>query len=140
MPNSLSIVQIQQLETTLASGDINGVYTYLSQQGYNYAGWAGGVAAGNTIAGVAALDFMKGTALMGVGGLECQLLSAETIQNIKSDMAKSYLKTLASITTDLANNGYASRDVNAEEVWNFHKAVFEKNGLSIDNRTLNAPF
>jgi hypothetical protein len=49
MPNSLSIAQIQQLQNTLASGDINGVYTYLSQQGYNYAGWAGGVAAGNTV-------------------------------------------------------------------------------------------
>jgi len=76
MPNSLSIDQIQQLQTQVASGDIIGVYTYLNQQGYNYAGWAGGVAAGDTISGVAALEFMKGTALMGVGGPECQMLSA----------------------------------------------------------------
>ena len=140
MPTPLSINDIQQLQARLASGDIQGVYTFLLDQGYNYAGWARGVAAGNTIAGEAALDYMKGTALMGVGGLPGQSLSADTIQGIKFDMAKSYLETLSNIADAPENNGYVNRDINAKEVWGFHAKVFRKYNLSIDNWTLNAPF
>jgi hypothetical protein len=45
---------------------------------------------------------MKGTALMGVGGHECPMLSAEKIQSIKTDMAKAYLDTLMAIAKDPA--------------------------------------
>lgn len=138
MAKNVSIGEIQALKEMVNGGNISGAYTYLYERNYKYAGWANGVASGNTIAGVAAVEYLKGTALMGAGGPECQNLSDAKIQNIKSGMVNAYLDTLTKIANE--NNGVANRDINAQEVWDFHSTVFENNGLGIDNWTLNAPF
>lgn len=51
------------------------MYTDLYAQGYNYAGWAEGVAKGDSFAGQAALEYLQGTALMGLGGDSCRNLT-----------------------------------------------------------------
>ena len=39
----------------------------MNSQGYKYAGWDNGVAQGSSISGNAALDFLAGTAMVGIG-------------------------------------------------------------------------
>ena len=138
MPNSITSSQIQSLISTVNSGNVTDAYDYLSTQGYAYADWANGVAKGNTIAGASALEFLQGTALMGVGSSVCQTLSLETIQSIKQGMAREYLEVLAQQAQD--NYGVTSKDINAQDVWTIHQKVFEQNNLSIKNWTLDAPF
>ena len=126
MTKTLSTDQIAQLINTLAAGDISSAYNALSDQGYGYAGWAGGVARGDTISGVAAVDFLKGTALMGLGGSMCQTLSDEKVFAIKTGMADAYLRKLEVIANTLGNDGMVNRDINAKEVWEIHTKIFEQ--------------
>ncbi len=139
MPNSLSLVQINQLQAELVSGEIDGVYSALEKNGYSYAGWAAGVANGDTLAGVVAVDFLSGTAMMGIGSFACQNLTPEQIQNIKVGMAAAYLNTL-SVIAKASSDGLTKRDIDEVELTKIHADVFQKNGLSIDNWTLHAPF
>ncbi|WP_286162318.1 calcium-binding protein, partial [Duganella sp. HH101] len=137
-PEPLSLTQLNNLQQFISNGDLHGFYKRMENSGYEYAGWADGVASGNSIAGIAATDFLKGTALMGAGGRASQNLSSDQINAIKKEMAQVYLDTLTNIATE--GGGSVSRDVNASETWDFHKTVFENNGLGIENWTLDAPF
>lgn len=137
---ALSLQEITDLEALVAAGHVVEAYHALAQRGYAYAGWGGGVASGETLAGAAALDFLEGTAVMGLGSQSaCQMLSPETTAQIKQEMAAAYLASLKGIATR-DPNGLASRDVTAQEVWGFHAEVFGSNGLGIQNWTLNTPF
>lgn len=138
MANAITLEQLSQYQSLLNDGNISGFYSVMLAQGYSYAGWAQGVADGDSIAGLSASEFMTGSAMIGVGGLDGQTLSAGTIQNIKQGMAQAYLDELIDIAND--NNDVVSRDIRAEEVWDFHERVFVDNGLSIENWTLHAPF
>ena len=138
MPIAVTSQQIQDLIDKVENGDITAGYRSLSALGFHYADWAFGVANGNTIAGVSALNFLEGTALAGVDSLTCQALSQERIQSIKKGMALAYLDVLAAQAED--NGGIASQDINASDVWKIHSDVFIANGLSIQNWTLDAPF
>lgn len=60
---TLNSADLTRLETVLRSGDVNGFYTEMLDRGYMYAGWGRGVANGDTLAGVAALDYLQGSAL-----------------------------------------------------------------------------
>jgi hypothetical protein len=74
MPQAPTTQQIGQYITQINNGGIDQVrqvYDSLYAQGYNYAGWAGGVASGDSITGLSALSFLQGTALMGLGGEAC---------------------------------------------------------------------
>lgn len=102
MPQTISGAQIQQLYDSIFYSDasskqnaIVNAYTFLYDRGYNYAGWAGGVAAQTTWTGIAAMDFLTNTALMGVGSQACQTLPASTVLNIKTGLALDYLNVLA---------------------------------------------
>ncbi len=72
MPQAISGTQIQQLinginSATDAAGKqsaIESTYSLLSFMGYDYAGWAGGVASQKTWTGIAAMDFLTNTAMM----------------------------------------------------------------------------
>ncbi|WP_405125149.1 beta strand repeat-containing protein [Ralstonia pseudosolanacearum] len=58
-------------------------------------------------------------------------------------MAQEYLDTLDAIAEknyQLTGKYAVDRDINAKEVWNFHEKVFEKNGLGIENWTLDSVF
>ncbi len=138
MADSLTLQQLQQYKLLLVDGKISEFYSVMLAHGYNYAGWAKGVADGDSVAGLSATEFLTGSAMMGVGGLEGRILTQTEIQNIKKGMADAYLNTLIAIADQ--NGDIVSRDINAQEVWDFHKAVFEDNDLTIENWTLNAPF
>ncbi len=147
MPNPITSQEIAQLKSTLDGATatdpnlnsmLSAVYSSLNDQGYAYANWAKGVVNGDTISGIAAIDYVKGTALMGLGGPACQNLSPEAIQKIKLEMAKAYLEILA--TNAETSGGKVTRDIRAGEVLGFHQTVLENNGLSIDNWMLTAPF
>lgn len=138
MPSAVSSTEIQQLIVDVNAGNYTAAYDYLSVRGYAYADWANGVAQGNSIAGVSALEFLEGTAMMGVGGSVGQTLSTETIESVRQGMALEYLNVLAREAT--ANGGMTADDIKAQDVWQIHKDVFEANNLSIENWTLNEPF
>ncbi|MGD9169497.1 MAG: calcium-binding protein, partial [Candidatus Thiodiazotropha sp.] len=138
MANRLTMEQLDSFQMLLQDGKISEFYTLMRENDYAYAGWAQGVADGDTIAGLVALDYLIDSAMAGAVGPEVQALSDEQIQNIKADMAQEYLNTLISIADDA--DGSVSRDVTAQEVWDFHKTAFEDNGLGIENWTLNIPF
>ncbi|WP_308904031.1 hypothetical protein [Neisseria subflava] len=105
------------------------VYEELRQKGYGYAGWAHGVATGESVTGRAALGFLTDTA-------NRELTQAE-MDGIRIGMANGYLNALsANIKKD---HGKTQTDITFEQMRNFHKDVFEKHHLSIDNWTLETP-
>ncbi len=138
MANTLTLEQLNSAQLLLHEGKISDFYTLMRDNGYAYAGWAQGVADGDTIAGLAALDYLDDAAMVGAVGPEAEALSDETIKNIKADMAQEYLDTLIDIAKK--SGGSVGRDVKAREVWDFHKKAFEANDLGIESWTLNIPF
>lgn len=81
--------------------EVRQVYAEMYAQGYNYAGWAGGVANGSSITGVSALEYLKGTALLGIGADACKNLSDAQIDSIRLSMGKGYIDTLIDTPCDL---------------------------------------
>ena len=110
-------------------------YADLLSKGYNYAGWAKGVAEAEGMTwgslpkgettGRAAVMFMKDSS--------GQTFSEQKLNRIREGMAEGYLDFLQS------NIGRTPRDVHFDEMRDFHKKVFERHGLSIDNWTLETP-
>lgn len=138
--STLTTQQIDQYLNALDTGGVTAarnIYDQLQGLGYNYAGWAVGVARGDSITGQSALSYLNGTALMGLGGPACRDLTDNQVDQIRVDMARGYLTTLRNIA--MASGGTVSRDVNFAETQAFHEAAFTKNGLSLDNWTLKVP-
>ena len=87
MANTLTLEQLQSFRHLLNAGNVSQFYTLMRDNGYAYAGWAQGVVDGDTIAGLAALDYLNDSAkMMGAVGPEATELPPETIHNIKADM------------------------------------------------------
>ncbi|WP_374490451.1 beta strand repeat-containing protein, partial [Zoogloea sp.] len=140
MPQSITSSQLQGMQQAVQTGGVNAAiqaYGSLYGQGYNYAGWAQGVATGNSLSGQAALSYLEGTALMGIGGDSCRNLTQQQIDQIRTDMAQRTLQEYQRIANE--NNGVLDRDLTYQETRAVHQDVFERNGLSLDNWTLNAP-
>lgn len=74
---------------------------------------------------------------MGMGGDQCKNLTPEQIDKIRTDMAERTLKEYERIANE--NNGELNRDLTYKETKEIHQEVFEKNGLGLDNWTLNTP-
>lgn len=146
----LSQAEIDGYRQDIRRHGVQGVirmYADLLEKGYDYAGWAKGVAEADsmvlspapyseagfvvervprgTVTGRAAMLFMKDTA--------GQTLTSERIDNIRIGMAQGYLKFLE------GNLNRPPRDVSFEEMRDFHLKVFERNKLSINNWTLETP-
>ncbi|MGA4333667.1 calcium-binding protein, partial [Ralstonia nicotianae] len=135
--------QLDHLQDLLSRGQVSDFYLYLQDRGYGYAGWAGGVAREDSIAGISAIDYLTGSALMGMGGQACWNVSPERADSIKQGMARAYLDTLEKIAEEnrkLTGNDEVNRDIQAKEVWDFHREVFQKNGLGVENWTLDSVF
>ncbi|MBT1536751.1 hypothetical protein B7R78_0006335 [Ralstonia solanacearum] len=66
---------LDYLQDLLSRGMINEFYNNLKNEGYAYAGWGGGVAREDSIAGISAVDYLTGSALMGMGGEACWNIS-----------------------------------------------------------------
>lgn len=136
---NLKRAQLIAYKESISSGGVNAalaVYAELDSEGYRYAGWAFGVAAGNTITGQSALNFLSGTAMMGLGGDACRNLTQSQVDDIRIDMALGYIDTLIE---NGENEGIINRDVTFIETSAFHKAALEKNGLALANWTLSVP-
>ena len=96
-PQTLTQQQLLDYANQLQNGtlqDVHQVYADLYSKGYNYAGWADGVASEDTIAGVSAVNFLTETALMGWGGPQCRNLPSATLDSIRIQMAKGYVDAL----------------------------------------------
>jgi hypothetical protein len=137
MPKRISKTQLQDMQQLLDQGRISDFYNQMSDAGYAYASWANGVVKTDTLAGLSAVDYLNGSAMMGVGLQVCRNISEEQIQNIKSDMAQAYLDEL---NKKAKSTGYVDEDLKKDEVYDIHKDVFEHNHLSIQDWTLDAPF
>jgi hypothetical protein len=140
MPQTITNQQLDQYLTLIQTGGVEQarlVYDALNAQGYRYAGWAAGVARGDSITGVSALDFLQGSALMGAGGDACRNLTQVQVDEIRVNMALGYLQTLSAIATD--SGGSVDRDVSYKETAAFHDAAFQQSGLTLDNWTLKTP-
>lgn len=137
MPQNLTIQEIEEYINIVKAqgvGSAIDIYNILYDKGYNYAGWAVGVASGNTITGQSAMDYLKGSAMMGLGSDACRNLTDSDMDSIRIGMSLGYLETLYEIAAE--NNGMVSRDINYSEVRDFHETVFVNNGLGIVNWTL----
>lgn len=140
MTQAITSNQINSLQQSVQSGGVGAAvqaYGSLYNQGYNYAGWAGGVATGDTISGQAALSYVQGTALLGMGGDQCRNLTQQQIDKIRTDMAIQTLDKYKDIADN--NGGVLDRDLTYNETKQVHDNVFNDNGLSLDNWTLNTP-
>ena len=138
MPKRMSSADLANMQQLLNQGRISDFYDQMSDAGYHYAEWANGVVKTDTLAGISAVDYLTGSAMMGLGMQECRNLGDSQLQSIKSDMAKAYLYLMV----DKANKqgGFVNADLNKDEVYNIHKEVFEKNHIDIQDWTLDAPF
>lgn len=101
MPIPLTFEQIKTLRVSLNAENISAVYAFLSSQGYQYASWAKGVANNDTIAGMAATDYLTGTALMGLSGPECASLS-------ETELVEGFWASLR----DTGGEGYSAQSYN----------------------------
>lgn len=140
MPQSLTLQQLMEYQRRVQTGGLEQVrlvYQELYDKGYNYAGWALGVATGSTLSGSAALGYLKDTALLGIDSAVCRDLSPETINGIRKDMGAQYLATL--ITAARKNGDQLGRDVNYQETMMFHENVFNRYALTLSNWTLHTP-
>lgn len=141
LPQSLTTQQITTYIDRVNNGglpQVLQVYDELYARGYNYAGWAAGVARGDTITGQSALKFLKDSAVLGWSGGEGLNLSPEQIDRVRVAMSLGYLETLVGISGQ--TNGITARDVNFKETEKFHADAFEANNLSISNWTSRSPW
>ncbi|MCA3239488.1 MAG: hypothetical protein ING32_15140, partial [Curvibacter sp.] len=137
MPNAITTAQLQQYRQAIENGGASAaaqVYAELYAQGYNYAGWAEGVAKGNTITGLSALDFLKDSYFAAT----CNKLSDAQIDKIRADMAKRTLDEYIKIAEN-SPSGKLERDLTYKETKDVHKDAFEGNDLSLKNWTLDTP-
>ena len=134
--------QLKSYRKNIESNGVKGAVQFYDDlyddgDGYRYAGWAVGVARNDTVTGKSATDFMIDTANKGVGGKPPKTLSTADINAIKKDMALGYADALIANTKE--SGGITNQDVTYEQTRDFHIKVFEANGLSIDNWTLETP-
>ena len=126
----LSSQDIDRYRKQINQNGITGVvkvYTELLDKGYDYAGWAKGVAAADTVTGRAAILFMKNTS--------GKQFSKEELNGIRVDMAKGYLDALE----QNIKKGENRSDISFEQARKFHGEVFKKHSLSLNNWTLEVP-
>lgn len=141
-PQVINTAQLNAYLNRINTGDLAEVvkvYQELQDKGYGYAGWAKGVATAQTVTGVAAIDYLTGTAWMGLGGDECKNLTTHQIDAIRVGMAEGYINALLTDANRPENDGIVRTDVDFRDTQAFHLEVLEQNGLTINNWTLQVP-
>lgn len=126
MEKPITIEQLNQYRQIVTTRGVDGakdVYQSLYAQGYNYAGWAYGVASGETLTGNYALDYLTGSAMMGLGGDSCRNLSDAEISKVRQDMATGYLDSLLAIAE--RNGNILDRDIKFNEAREFHEIALQ---------------
>lgn len=109
------------------------MYDYLTARGYKYAELANGVAKGNSLAGEAAIGYMKETA-----SDQGRPMTEADVRSVRRDMAQHYIDSLKDQAAK--GGGLVTREISHDEAWEFHKNVFLDHGLTVDAWTLNTPF
>jgi len=115
----LSHSDIELASELLTKEGPSAMYDKLAEKGDKYAVLANGVARGNSIAGVAAINYMKGVAAE--AGMP---MRDEDVEAIRFNMAKEYLNALKAHAVD----GFVSGPIPQAAIANFHKQVFEGSG------------
>jgi len=133
MEQVLTQSDLDHARTLLNERGPSAMYDYFESKGYRYATLANGVARGDSIAGEAAIGYMKETAED-----EGRPMSSSDVDSVRRDMANGYLNTLQGQADK--NNGVVTRDITHQEAWEFHSKVFNEHGLSVNAWTLNIPF
>ena len=89
-PTSLTQAELNYAQSLLqGAGGAAAMYDYLDSKGYDYAAFANGVAQGDSLEGLAAIEFMKIQAES-----QGHPLSPDEINAIKFDMAKGFFNAL----------------------------------------------
>lgn len=130
----MSILTKQEIEHARKVFENEGVtqmYDYMATKGDRYAMLANGVAKGNSIAGMAAINFMKKTEA-DAG----RPMSDAQVEQVRIEMGRAYLELQES---KVLAGGVADEPTHLQ-VWNFHSRVFERLGRSRDAWTLNSVF
>lgn len=131
MPETIKLNDIERYQNMIKTQGVQGairVYEELLSKGYDYAGWAKGVAKGDTVTGEAAILFMEKTS--------GRKFSESKLNEIRVDMAQGYLEAL---TVQMKKTGQTDTDVKFEKIRDFHEKAFIKHGLSLKNWTLEEP-
>lgn len=132
MPETMTKQKLDALKVVLSQSGPDALYKVMADAGYPYAKLAEGVALGDSLSGAAAINFMELTASQAGSPI-----TPEKLKIIRSDMAQAYLSTLA---LQLKDGGSITRDIDADEAWGFHNAIFAANQLDQDSWTLNSVF
>ena len=131
MPATIRLNDIERYQNMIKTQGVQGairVYEELLSKGYDYAGWAKGVAKGDTVTGEAAILFMEETS--------GRKFSESKLNEIRVDMAKGYLDAL---TVQMSKTGQTDTDVKFEKIRDVHEKAFIKHKLSLKNWTLEEP-
>lgn len=132
MPATIRLNDIERYQNMIKTQGVQGairVYEELLSKGYDYAGWAKGVAKGDTVTGEAAILFMEETS--------GRKFSESKLNEIRVDMAQGYVNALMMKVKD--GKGQTNTDVDFEGIRDFHREAFIKHKLSLDNWTLEEP-
>ncbi|MGK3118991.1 S8 family serine peptidase [Pseudomonas corrugata] len=133
MAEVLKQADLDYAQSLLGSNGPAAMYDYLAARGYKYAELANGVAKGNSLAGEAAIGYMKETA-----SDQGRPIAEAEVDAIRRDMAQNYIDSLKFQAKN--SGGLVTREISHDEAWEFHKDVFLKHGLTVDAWTLNTPF
>lgn len=127
----LSHSDIELARFLLESKGPSAMYDQLATKGDRYAVLANGVARGDTIAGVAAINYMKGVAAE--AGTP---MGDEDIEAIRLNMANEYLGALKAHAVD----GVVEGQIPQSAIADFHRSVFERGGYPESAWTLYPVF
>ena len=109
------------------AGDAGGYYRRLSQAGDRYGDLAGGVVNANTLSGMIANGFLRGSA--------GHYVSNATISQIISGLMTADFAARSKAVTD----GRSPLNLDYNAIRNYHANVLEKNGLNAGNWTAETP-
>jgi hypothetical protein len=93
----LSVATLNAYISQIESGGLDKalpIYDAMNAMGYKYTGWAAGVARGDTVTGVAALDFLQDTAVFGFVGNACAAQEAQSLRR-SLKLHRCYLRRLS---------------------------------------------
>lgn len=128
---NITAADIQQAEKILLESGPAAMYDFLAEKGDKYAVLANGVARGDSLAGVAAISYMKNVA----SDLGRDMQDSD-VDRVRQEMARAYVKTLAPRLVD----GVVITQVSQSAAAAFHKAVFDFVGYSEKAWTLYPVF
>jgi hypothetical protein len=123
MTPPMTTSELEQARTMISAGDLAGFYTYMANQGYDYALLAGGLVSGSSFSGAAAVSYMLSSAqAQGVN------FTASQVPAFEAAIANAWMDALEREAT--LSGGEISSDLDYQLTQGFHAAVFKEFGLT----------